>query len=45
PLHGGFARQFERSAVVRDGVVISESISWPDGTARQPPPTPTERCP
>jgi hypothetical protein len=45
PLHGGFARRFERSAVVRDGVVIRESISWPDGAARPPAPTPTERCP
>jgi hypothetical protein len=45
PLHGGFARKFERSAVVRDGVVIRESISWPDGAAQQPPPPPTERCP
>jgi hypothetical protein len=45
PLHGGFARQFERSAVVRDGVVIRESISWPDGAAQPLPPTRTERCP
>jgi hypothetical protein len=47
PLHGGFLRRFERTAVVRDGVVIRESISWPYVTPDQAPrrPPPPERCP
>jgi len=47
PLNGGFARRFERTAVVRDGVVIRESIRWPYVApyAEQRRPTPPERCP
>jgi hypothetical protein len=47
PLHGGFVRRFERTAVVRDGVVIRESIRWPYVAPDQAPPRPPppERCP
>jgi hypothetical protein len=46
PLHGGFVRRFERTAVVRDGVVIRQSISWPYAAPyeEQPRPLPPERC-
>jgi hypothetical protein len=35
PVHGGTAREFMRTAVVRDGAVILEGIRWPPGG---PPP-------
>jgi hypothetical protein len=46
PVHGGSARKFIRTAVVRDGVVILEDIRWPTDA---PPPwhpsqTPDKGC-
>lgn len=42
PVHGGTAREFTRTAVVRDGAVILEGIRWP---TLAPPPWHPDRTP
>jgi hypothetical protein len=50
PANGGTARQFLRTAVVRDGAVILEGIRWPTGgppawhTSSTPDPPTEEGC-
>jgi hypothetical protein len=50
PANGGSARQFLRTAVVRDGAVILEGIRWPTGgppawrPSSTPDPTTDEGC-